>query len=218
MTERLYTKKYTLSVEGETEKLYFGWLEKQINTDQTRTCNVSIEAKVQQSPRRFYRSLIAKTVSQAIHICDIESAEPVHIQKFQNILSEMKEAKLQKNINYLLGYSNFSFELWLILHRQDCNGSFIHRKQYLAPICNAFGEHFGTLDDYKQKDAFERCLNKLNLADVRAAVRRAEGITEFNRQSRKILQQYKGYSYYQDNPSLSIHLVIKKILGECGVN
>ena len=31
MEDKLYTKKYTISVEGETEKLYFDWLGKQIN-------------------------------------------------------------------------------------------------------------------------------------------------------------------------------------------
>ena len=217
MKDKLYTRKYTISVEGETEKWYFDWLEKQINACEGRAFNASIDAKVQQSPRKFYKGLNAKTTPQAIHICDVESNEPVHVDKFKSILSEMKEAKVQKKIAYVLGYSNFTFELWMVLHKRACNGSLIHRRQYLAPICDAFGEKFEDLDHYKREDAFARCLNKLTLEDVRAAIRRAETITSLNEQDGKTLVQHKGYSYYRDNPALSIHKVVKTILDECGV-
>ena len=127
----------------------------------------------------------AKTTPQAIHICDVESNEQVHVDKFKNILSEMREAKAQKKISYVLGYSNFTFELWMVLH--------------------------------KREDAFVRCLKKLTLENVRAAVQRAETITSLNEKAGKALAQYKGYSYYRDNPALSIHIVVKTILDECGV-
>lgn len=217
MKDKMYARKYTISVEGETEKWYFDWLEKQINACGGRTFNVSIDAKVQQSPRKFYKGLNAKTTPKAIHICDVESNEPVHADKFKNILSEMKEAKTQKKIGYVLGYSNFTFELWMVLHKRACNGSLSHRRQYLAPISEAFGEKFENLDHYKNEDAFARCLNKLTLEDVRAAIRRAEAITMLNEKDGKKQVQYKGYSYYRDNPALSIHKVVKTILDECGV-
>ena len=57
----------------------------------------------------------------------MESNDPVHVDKFKRILSEMNEAKKQKKITYMLGYSNFTFELWMVLHKQDCNSSFNHR-------------------------------------------------------------------------------------------
>lgn len=74
----------------------------------------------------------------------------------------MKEAKTQKKIGYVLGYSNFTFELWMVLHKRACNGSLTHRRQYLAPISDSFGEKFEDLDHYKREDAFTRCLNKLD--------------------------------------------------------
>lgn len=33
----------------------------------------------------------------------------------------------------------------------------------------------------------------------------------------KKLTKYSGYSYYRENPSLSIHEVVKRMLSECGV-
>ncbi len=217
MSERLYTRKYTITVEGETEKWYFEWLNKQINACESRTCNASIDAKVQQSPKKFYKGANAKTTPRVIHICDVESNEPAYVHKFQNILKEMKEAKDQKRIAYILGYSNFTFELWMVLHKRNCNGSIHHRRQYLDSICLAFDEKFEDLDHYKQEAAFERCLNKLTLENVLDAIRRAETITTLNEKDKKTLIRYRGYVYFRENPALSVHEVVKTILTECGV-
>lgn len=136
MTDRLPTKKYTISVEGETEMWYFDWLEKQINACKERTYNASIDVNVQQSPKKFYKRLNAKTAARVIHVCDMESNDPVHVDKFKRILSEMNEAKKQKKITYMLGYSNFTFELWMVLHKQDCNSSFNHHAPVLKKIAH----------------------------------------------------------------------------------
>ena len=72
---------------------------------------MAIIAKVQQSPRSFYKGVNSKTTPEIIHICDVESTSKEHIDKFEGILKEMKEAKTLKNIRYRLGYSNFTFEL-----------------------------------------------------------------------------------------------------------
>lgn len=100
-----------MTVEGETEKWYFLWLKDQINKCEHRTYNASIIPKVQQSPRSFYKGTNVKVTTEAFHICDVESTDSAHIEKFHGILKEMKEAETQKNIKYQLGYSNFTFEL-----------------------------------------------------------------------------------------------------------
>ena len=161
MGERLETKKYTFTVEGETERWYFELLKNQINACPDRSYNVAFDVKVQQSPRRFYKNLNVKTTSVVTHICDVESNEQAFVDKFTNILSEMKEAKTQKGISYVLGYSNFTFELWMFLHKHDCNGSLSHRRNYLDPIRKAFNEQFEDLEHYKKEDSFKRCLKKI---------------------------------------------------------
>lgn len=217
MNERLETRKYTFTVEGETEKWYFEWLENQINVCPHRLYNVSIDARVQQSPKKFYKSINAKTTPLVTHICDLESNDPIHVEKFWNILGEMKEAKSQKKITYVLGYSNFTFELWLILHKRDCNGPFTHRSNYLEPIRKAFEESFEDLDHFKKEDTFKRCLSKLRLDDVKSALCRADKIMINNIRDEKKLTQYKGYSYYRDNPALTVQNAVKSILSECGL-
>ena len=217
MQERLETKKYVFTVEGETEMWYLEWLRDKINACPDRTYNIAVDPKVQQSPKKFYKGTTSKLTPKVAHICDVESNEQVHVDKFKNILSEMKEAKTQKKINYQLGYSNYAFELWIVLHKKDCSGPLTHRSQYLKHINKIFGECFEDLDHYKQEDNFKRCLSKLTLDDAKKAVKRAEKITEANKENGMTVLQHKGYTYFKDNPSLSVHEIIKGMMTECGV-
>lgn len=219
-TKKLENKKYVLTVEGQTEKIYFNWLQEKINNCADRKYNVLIDSKVEQSPRSFYKSITAKANPEVFHICDVESTSKEHIDKFERILSEMKESKKQKNIKYILGYSNFTFELWLILHKQNCNGPLTKRQDYITQInkcfCNS-GERFENLEQFKQKSSLEKSFKQLSLDDVKKAIERAEKITKANEQNHKQLIKHSGYSYYRENPALSIHEVVKRILVECGV-
>ena len=66
-------------------------------------------------------------------------------------MDNMKKAEQSgKQIKYKSGYSNFTFDLWIILHMADCNASYAHRKQYITPINRAFGEKFENMDEYKK--------------------------------------------------------------------
>ena len=128
----------------------------------------------------------------------------------------MSEAKKQKNIKYQLGYSNFTFELWMILHKKDCFSQFTDRKQYLIPIQQCFNEKFEDLGHYKNESAFKRCLSKLSIDDVKLAVKRADKIAKYNIENKKVIK-LSGYSYFNENPALSINEVVKRILTECGI-
>ena len=108
--DKLYTKKFVFTVEGETEKWYLEWLRDQINTCKSRNYNVALDVKVQQSPKKFYKSANAKAAPEVFHICDVESSDPVHIEKLQSILSEMKEAKTQKtSLDIVISRLNFGW-------------------------------------------------------------------------------------------------------------
>ena len=117
--------------------------------------------------------------------------------------------------SYQFGYSNLTFDLWIVLHITDCNGAISHRKNYLALLNRAYGEHFESMDEYKHEANFKRCLGKLQLSDVIDAVNRAKVIMQRNQANGYPLQQYKGYKYYKENSSLAIWEVIEKILKDC---
>lgn len=194
------------------------WLQNAINAAPEATYTVKLDSKIQKNPLARVKRLTILEKTEITHVFDRESEEPSHIKQFQTTLDQMKAAQtIGKSIKYKLGYSNLTFELWIILHKADCNGPLTHRSQYLIPLNRAYREKFENLEQYKQADNFKRVLGKLNLEDVRQAVRRAKTIMKRNEDSGYKLQQYKGYSYYKQNPSLSIWETVEKILSECGI-
>ena len=217
MADRKETRKYTFTVEGVTDKWYLEWLQTQVNTCEDAAYKISIVAPIVQSPKSFAKTINAKSTPCVVHLCDIESTEDHHIQKFHHILSELNTAKKGKGIQYLLGYSNFTFELWMILHKQDCNGPLTNRAQYLQRINRAFGENFESLTKYKSEPNFKRCLSKLTLQNVRDAISRSKNIMNAKKENDDRKISHCGFKYYQENPSLTIWESIEEILKVCNL-
>lgn len=138
---------------------------------------MSIDCPVRKNPLKHAKSLTVTRKIEIYHFFDYESDEPIHIKGFQEVLDNMKKAeKIGKQIKYKSGYSNFTFDLWMILHMTNCNASFSHRKQYITPINRVFGEKFQNMDEFKEENNFKRCLNKMDLSNVIEAVNRAKKI------------------------------------------
>ena len=126
---RKETKKYYFSVEGETEKWYLDWLQKTINSITESKYNVKLDSKIQKNPLTRVKGMTLLESTEITHVFDRESEDDVHVKQFQETLDRMSDAEqLGKDIKYKLGYSNFTFELWIILHKTDCNGAKTHRK------------------------------------------------------------------------------------------
>ncbi|MCL2052053.1 MAG: RloB family protein [Lachnospiraceae bacterium] len=218
MPERPITKKYHFSVDGETEKWYFEWLAEQINTDPNASCRVSFDCK-KKSPLKYAKALnTLERHTDVYHIFDYESNEEIHAARFEKTLNAMKQAgDLGKGIRYKSGFSNFTFELWIILHKTYYATSLTHRDQYLSPINKFYKEKFENLHQYKHEANFKRILRDINLKDVVDAVKRAKEIQLKNKENGYILNNHKGYTYYKENPSLMIWESIEKILSDCGL-
>ena len=171
---RKENRTYYFSVEGETEQWYLEWLQRIINAEPNAKYTVKLDSKIQKDPLSRVKRMTVVGKTEITHIFDYESDE---------------------EIKYHLGYSNFTFELWMILHKADCNGSLMHRRQYLMPLNRAYGENFENLDQYKHEDNFKRVLGKLTLDNVRQAIRRAKVIMRKNEEMGYRLQEYKGYLF-----------------------
>lgn len=167
---------------------------------------------------KFAKTVNCKSTPSATHLRDMESNEKEYEIRFQAVLDELKRARKEKRIDYRLGYSNFTFELWIILHRKNFNASFNDRRQYLESINQISGEHFKSLTEYKREKYFKRCLSKLELSDMVEAVKRARQIIAEKEKNRNDdLVSYRGFRYYRNNPALSIHESIEKVLIESGL-
>lgn len=213
---RKENRTFYFSVEGETEHWYLEWLQSRINSDPESKYTVKLNSKIQKDPLVRAKQLTIVGETEVTHIFDFESEEPIHVQQFKTALDRMKEAqKSGKNIKYRLGYSNFTFELWIILHKSDCNCRLTHRRQYLSPLNDAYNEKFENLDQYKHEDNFKRILRRMDLENVRNAIQRSKAIMKKNQEDGYSLQHYRGYRFYKESPSLSIWESIENILSVC---
>lgn len=218
MANRKSTKKYYFTVEGETENWYLKWLEQLINNTDDATYKVSFDCPVQKNPLKRAKSLTITGKTDIYHLSDYESDEPIHVQEFTETMDNMKAAKsLGKQITYKFGYSNLTFDLWMVLHKNDCNTCLTHRSQYISHINRAYSESFEDMHEYKKEKNFKRCLSKLQLCDVIAAINRAKNIMERNKDNGYILHEYKGFKYYKENPALMLWEPIEKILKDCEI-
>jgi hypothetical protein len=216
MAKMKSTKKYYFTVEGETEQWYLKWLQDRINETESSAYKVSFDCPVQKNPLKRAKSLVVTGKTEVWHLSDYESDDSIHTKQFTETMDNMKAARnVGKQITYKFGYTNLTFDLWIILHKADCNSSYVHRKNYIVPLNRAYGEQFEDMKEYKHENNFKRCLEKLELSNVIEAVNRANRIMAKNEENGYKLLQYKGYKYYKENPAMAIHEIIEKILKDC---
>lgn len=218
MANRKMNARYYFTVEGETEKWYLEWLRDAINADPRSKVKVVCSPKVQKNPVKWAK---AKTnldkSAKVFHVFDFEDEEPIHVKAFKDTLANMKKAgSLGRGFGYVSAYSNLTFELWMVLHKGDCP-ALAHRRQYLKPINDLYGEHFESLDEYKHEANFKRVLGKLTVDDAVTAVGRAETLAKRAEEHGLRKAQHCGYSYYLDNPATDLWIPVKQMLEEGGI-
>lgn len=54
-------------------------------------------------------------------------------------------AKIKKKVKYSLGYSNYTFDLWIILHKSCVMGRKSHRLNYLSDINRCYNTQFESM-------------------------------------------------------------------------
>ena len=218
MANRKMNARYYFTVEGETEKWYLEWLRDAINADPRSKVKVVCSPKVQKNPVKWAK---AKTnldkSAKVFHVFDFEDEEPIHVKAFKDTLANMKKAgSLGRGFRHVSAYSNLTFELWMVLHKGDCP-ALAHRRQYLKPINDLYGEHFESLDEYKHEANFKRVLGKLTVDDAVTAVGRAETLAKRAEEHGLRKAQHCGYSYYLDNPATDLWIPVKQMLEEGGI-
>ncbi|MCD1261313.1 RloB domain-containing protein [Paenibacillus athensensis] len=216
MTKMKETQRFYFSVEGECEAWYLEALQKLINEEHSAAYKVSFDTKIEKNPYKRAKAMSLLSKREITHWCDYEDGDAENTTKFMHTLDLLKKTStLGKQIDYKLGYSNFTFELWMVLHKMDCNAAYAHRRQYLQPINRAYGEKFAELKEYKNETNFKRVLGKITLDDVQQAVERARSLMQRHEQNGIKQYEYKGYRYYKDNPSLTVWESVHTILQKC---
>lgn len=207
---------YYFSVEGETEKWYLEWLQRQINSTDNAAYGVVFNVKVEKDPVNRVKGMAILAKTDIWHFSDYESSGPEHVKQFQSTMARMEQAQRLKQVKYHFGYSNLTFDLWMILHKKNCNAAKSHRRQYITDINRAFNEKFEDMHQFKHEDNFKRCLKQLTLENINDAISRAKGIMDALNAKAKPCR-YKGFSYFEQNPSLAIWEIIRDIMTKCGL-
>lgn len=214
---------FYFSVEGETEQCYLEHLRSLVNDELKRQgagFRIGMVIKVEKDPRQIPWPFITRGEHvNVVHVCDYESPVPQQagmnrLEQFKTILDNLSAAAEDKNLTYLLGYSNLSFELWMILHKQPCNGGKIDCKHYLADFNTAYGVSFLSTKACKKEDAFKDLLRGITLSDVHDAIERATAIQQVNQNAAQA-QRHRDYEFYTNNPALSIHERVQDIFTFC---
>ena len=221
------SRQFHISVEGiNCEKMYFEHLAKLVNASDRSSYNLKVAPK-KMGPLEFAKRNAYKPVDKQkgnknlpyIHVQDIEDYyDDFQRKKFYRLIDDMRVAEKKFSIDYELGYSNYTFELWMLLHVADIRHSVINRKKYLADINRWFHRKFSDLDEFKNAESFQTILDEfVTLDSVKKAIERAEIIVNDNRDEHKEKETYKGFTFYRDNPYISVHEIVKMIFEVCEV-
>lgn len=202
---------FYFSVEGETEASYLRWLQNTINESGGTAYTVCFDVKVCSPVSRVKRMTVPQRIT-IYHFCDCESASEEHQKRFKGFLDEMKNAeKLGKQVTYVLGYCNFSFELWILMHVTNAQRSLTDRSHYLKELNSAFHEHFTSMKEFKKEKNLTKIFEKLTLEDVRRAIKLSEKLMKQKKECQALLEKYKKFSFYKENPSLSLGGIFAEI-------
>lgn len=218
--KRLVNKTYTLTVEGECEKLYFEHLRKLINSNPNRKYNCEFKPviAIKKNPLRYAKNFPTIT-NRFFHIQDIEDYnDEYQRKKFEDLINDIQMAN--KYVDYKLGYTNFSFELWIILHKRQMKHSISHRKEYVKYINEEFKRDYNYIDEYKAEVEFKKILSEITLDDIYLAIKRAKEIRKANIDGTSLSFKQKKikfgkYEFFTINPDLDIFEIVEIILNDC---
>ena len=205
---------FHFSVEGETEKLYLERLQELINASDEAAFSVRFDVKVS-SPTSYVKGTAISQPTTIYHFCDYESNSEEHQKRFMHLLDEMKKAeKLGKQIHYVLGYCNFSFELWILMHVTNAQRSLSDRSHYLKELNKAFRKSFTSMKEFKKEQNLNLLFKELSLENVRQAIKRSQNLMKQQNEYAEKPKRYKKFDFYESNPSLSLGKIFTDIFNE----
>ena len=164
---------YAVDGECECEQWYLDWLKRLINTDPRCARKVQFVSR-KTSPADYIKKFNDPGPLTAFCLMDREGHDHGQTQHFERALRELSEAnKLRAGIQMELGYSNPSFEIWILLRKEAYSGKAQFCRHLLGPINHAFGTNFESLKQMKEERNFKQLLAGCRLDDVLQAIERA---------------------------------------------
>ncbi|MDR0800263.1 MAG: RloB family protein [Endomicrobium sp.] len=118
MLKKKENREFYLLVEGSTERWYFEHIKALVSGSPSAKCKISYKFAIKENPESLVKNANI-FVGKVFQIFDYEGNDKDGA--FERTLESVKKAKKLKgknSIDYKIGYSNLSFDLWIILHKK----------------------------------------------------------------------------------------------------
>lgn len=190
------------------EKLYFAKVQNLINAIEERTHDLLFDyaEPFGGDPKCVVQRVVAKSIGKQNKgaVFDYDGKQV----KYEEAIDLAMENQI------ILGYTNYCFDLWLILHKEDYFYSVNNQEDYAAKLRQVYGLRRDA--NIKKKEQVESILDQINMGDIKAAIARAEFITSNNlkKEAKKTSQKY----VYYDNPDTKMHILLKSLFQKVGVD
>ncbi|OBR68406.1 hypothetical protein A7K91_21225 [Paenibacillus oryzae] len=204
----LVRRNYICTCEGSQEKIYLEHVAKLLTIFPQRV--VSINAIIDQPGRleRQYEQYDRASLFDYDFNKELFEKNILQCEKMQR---EDKRAKGKNRRRTFHAYSNVNFDLWLVLHKENCNRPAASNDGYLDIVRRIY--HLDKEDNIKKEQNIRRIVEQISLQDVKAAIRRAEDI-----RNKKVETDCEiiGGTHIYPNPDFSIHIFLKYVLQAVG--
>lgn len=199
---------YVIGCEGENqERLYFERIKSLVNAIPSRKKNIDFlyAEPYGGNPKCVVQRTIDRSIGKKnkISIFDYDGKKITY--------AEAIDLGIENDI--MLGYTNYCFDLWLILHKDDYNQVVRCQDDYASRVKQVF--NLPENANIKKVNRVVYINEQIDISDVVRAIKRAE-VLETSKASNESIRTPNGNSYY-NNPDTQMHRVMKQIFEEVGI-
>ncbi|EOS22755.1 hypothetical protein C806_03368 [Lachnospiraceae bacterium 3-1] len=197
-----------IGCEGENqEKMYFEKIQSIVNSMEERVYDLLFDfaEPFGGDPKCVVERVTAKSIGKLhkMAVFDYDGKK----EKYEEAIDLAVENQV------VLGYTNYCFDLWLILHKENYFNKVNNQDDYGRKLRRIYGLERGV--NIKKKDKVQVILSQIEIEDIQAAIVRAELIAVKNLE--KEANKTPKENEYHDNPDTQMHNLLKSIFQKVGV-
>ena len=131
---------------------------------------------------------------------------------------KFKEAiNLAKKEKVICAYSNFSFGLWIILHKEYETPTVTNSDDYYEKIKRIYNLQ-SIEGSIKTEDNFKKVIEQITIEDVKRAIHNAQRLRKNRIENGNVLYREKNGEIHYEQPYVEIDKFIEEILIKCNIN
>ena len=190
------------------ERLYFDRIAQLINNVEERTQDLVFDYAEPYggNPKCVVERTIEKSIGKEnkMSVFDYDGKETKYEQAID----------LANENHIVLGYSNYCFDLWLVLHKKEYDGTVQNQDGYADVLRSVYGLEPDA--NIKKEKRVRQIVDQIDLQDVKLAIHRAESIADNNKNKNGNVTA-GGHRYF-DNPDTQMHTLLQFLMKEVGVS